>query len=98
MHRPPTTNQWMQVLVLYKPEEDDTPAKSEMTVLDSDSQLKVVRHRDEPMGGQMTQPVRPRSRHKLSVPTVDLDLVTGKCKPGKVIEQCQPHLLRYYRR
>ena len=62
-----------------------------MAVSDSDSQLesgvgdvrKVARHRDEPMGSQMTQAVRPRSRHELSAPTVDL--VTGKCKPGKVI-------------
>ena len=81
----------LSVTVLYKPEEDDSPAKSEMTVSDSDSHLqssvgdvrKVVRHRDEPMGGQMTQPVPPRSRHELSAPTVDL--VTGKCKPGMVI-------------
>ena len=81
----------LSVTVLYKPEEDDTPAKFEMAVSDSDSQLecgvgdvrKVVRHRDEPMGGQMTQPVRPRSRHELSAPTVDLE--TGNCKPGKVI-------------
>ena len=81
----------LSVTVLYKLEEDDTPAQSEMAVSDSVSQLesgvgdvrKVVRHRDEPMGSQMTQPVRPWSRHELSAPTVDL--VTGKCKPGKVI-------------
>ena len=83
---------YLSVTVLYKLEEDDSPAKSEMTVSDSDSYLesgvgdvrKVVRHRDEPMGGQMTQPVRPRIRHELSAPTVDI--VTGKCKPGKVIK------------
>ena len=81
----------LSVTVLYKPEEDDTPAKSEMAASDSVGQLesgagyvrKVVRHRDEPMGSQMTQPVRPRSRYELSAPTVDL--VTGKCKPGKMI-------------
>ena len=52
----------LSVTVLYKPEEDDTPAKSEMAASDSVSQLKsgagdvrkVVRHRDEPMGSQMT--------------------------------------------
>ena len=35
------------------------------------------------MNGEMTQPVRPRSTHELSAPTVDL--VTGKCNPGKMI-------------
>ena len=62
-----------------------------MAVSDSVSQLesgagdvrKVVRHRDETMGSEMTQPVRSRSTHELSAPTVDL--VTGKCKPGKMI-------------
>ena len=78
----------LSVTVLYKPEEDDTPAKSEMAASDRVSQLesgagdvrKVVRHWDEPRGSQMAQPVRPRSRHELSAPTV-----TGKCKPGKMI-------------
>ena len=62
-----------------------------MAVSDSVDQLKsgagdvrkVVRHQDEATNGEMTQPVRPRSTHKLSAPTVDL--VTGKCKPGKMI-------------
>ena len=62
-----------------------------MAASDSVSQLesgvgdvrKVVRHWDEPMGSQMAQPVQPRSRHELSAPAVDL--VTGKCKPGKMI-------------
>ena len=66
----------LSVTVLYKPEEDDTPAKSEMAASDIVSQLesgagdvrKVVRHRDEPRGSQMAQPVRPRSRHELSAP------------------------------
>ena len=35
------------------------------------------------MNGKMTQPVRPRSTYEPSAPTVDL--VTGKCKPGKMI-------------
>ena len=77
--------------MLYKPEEGDISAKSRMTVSDSVDQLesgagdvrKVVRHQDEAMNGEMTQPVRPRSTHELSAPTVDL--VTGKCKPGKMI-------------
>ena len=81
----------LSVTVLYKPEVDDTPAKSGMAASDSVSQLesgagdvrKVVRHRDEPMGSELTQPMRPRSRHELSAPTVDLE--TGKCKPGKMI-------------
>ena len=81
----------LSVTVLYKPGEDDTPAKYGMAASDSVSQLesgagdvrKVVRHRDEPMGSEMTQPMRPRSRHELSAPTVDI--VTGKCKPGKMI-------------
>ena len=66
----------LSVTLLYKPEEDDTPAKSEMAASDIVSQLesgagdvrKVVRHRDEPRGSQMAQPVRPRSRHELSAP------------------------------
>ena len=81
----------LSVTVLHKPEEDDVPARSKMAASDSVSQLesgagdvrKVVRHRDETMGSEMTQPVRPRSTHKLSAPTVDL--VTGKCKSGKMI-------------
>ena len=92
----------LSVTVLCKLEEDDTPAKSEMAVSDNDSQLesgvgdvrKVVRHRDGPLGGQMTQPVRPRSRHELSAPTVDL--VTGKCKPGKVIRTVSASPLTVY--
>ena len=81
----------LSVTVLYKPEEDDTPAKSGMAASDSVSQLesgagdvrKVVRHWDEPMGSDMTLPLRSRSRHELLAPTVDL--VTGKCKPGKMV-------------
>ena len=57
-------------------------AKSEMAVSDSDCPAvsgvrdirKVVRRRDGP--------ARPDSRQELSAPVVDL--VTGKCKPGKV--------------
>ena len=67
--------------VFYKLEEDDTPAKSKVAASDIVSQLesgagdvrKVVRHRDEPMGSQMAQPVRPRSRYELSTPTDDLN-------------------------
>ena len=81
----------LSVTVLYKPEEGDISAKSRMTVSDSVDQLesgtgdvrKVIRHQDEAMNGEMTQPVRPRSTHELSAPTIDL--VTGKCKPGKMI-------------
>ena len=81
----------LSVTVLYKSEEEDTLTKDEMAVSDGDSQSesrvgdvrKVVRQRDGPLGGQLTKPARPQSRHKLSAPIVDL--VTGKCKPGKVI-------------
>ena len=92
----------LSVTVLYKPDEDNTPAKSEMAGSATDSHLesgtgdvrKVVRHRDEPMGSQMAQPVRPRSRHGLSAPTVDL--VTGKCKPGKMIRTVSASPLMVY--
>ena len=81
----------LSVTVLYKSEEEDTLAKDEMAVSDGDSQLesgvgdvrKVIRQQNGPLGGQLTKPARPQSRHKLLAPTVDL--VTGKCKPGKVI-------------
>ena len=81
----------LSVTVLYKPEEDKISARSKMAVSDSVDQLqsgagevrKVVRHQDEAMNGEMTQPVRPRSTYEPSAPTVDL--VTGKCKPGKMI-------------
>ena len=77
--------------VLYKPEEWDISAKSRMTVSNSVDQLesgagdvrKVVRYQDEAMNGEMTQPVRTGITHELSAPTVDL--VTGKCNPGKII-------------
>ena len=80
----------LSVTVLYKSEEADTLAKSEMAVSDSDCQAvsglrddrKVVRLRDGPLGGQTTKPARPDSRHEISAPVVDL--VIGKCKPGKV--------------
>ena len=81
----------LSVTVLCKPEEDDISARSRMAVSDSVDHLesgagdvrKVVRHQDEAMNSEMTQPVRPWSTHELSAPTVDL--VTGKCKPGKMI-------------
>ena len=81
----------LSVTVLYKSEETDTLAKSEMAVSDSDCQAvsgvkdvrKVVRRRDGPLSGQTTKPARPESRHGISAPIVDL--VTEKCKPGKVV-------------
>ena len=64
-----------------------------MTVSDSVDQLesgagdvrKVVRHQDEAMNGEMTQPVRPRSTHELSAPTVDLVITISnrKVQPRK---------------
>ena len=81
----------LSVTVLYKPEEYDTPAESKMSASDFVSHLesgagdvrKVVQNRNEPTDSQRGQPLRPRSRHELSAPTVDL--VTGKCIPGKMI-------------
>ena len=81
----------MSVTALYQPKEYDTPAESKMSTSDIVSQLesgagdvrKVVRNRSELTDSQRGQPLRPRSRHQLSAPTVDL--VTGKCKPGKMI-------------
>ena len=81
----------LSVTVLYKPEEYDTPAESKMSASEFVSRLesgagdvrKVVRNRNEPTDSQRGQPLRPRSRHELSAPTVDL--VTGKCIPGKMI-------------
>ena len=68
------------VTVLHKPEKDDISARSRMAISDSVSQLKfgagdvrkVVRHQDKTMSSEMTQPVRPRSTHELSAPTIDL--------------------------
>ena len=81
----------LSVTVLYKPKEYDTTAESKMSASDIVSQLesgagdvrKVVRNRSESTDSQRGQPLRPRSRHELSAPTVDL--VTGKCKLGKMI-------------
>ena len=82
----------LSVTVLYKPEEYDTPAESKMSTSDFVSRLesgagdvrKVIRNRNEPMDSQRGQPMRPWSRHELSAPTVDL--ITGKCIPGKMIQ------------
>ena len=80
----------LSVTVLYKSDEVDTLAKSEMALSDSDCPAvsgvrdigKVVRRRDGPLGSPTRIPARPDSRQELSAPVVDL--VTGKCKPGKV--------------
>ena len=81
----------LSVTVLYKPEEYNTPAESKMSASDFVNRLesgardvrKVVRNRNEPTDSQRGQPMRPRSKHELSAPT--LDLITGKCIPGKMI-------------
>ena len=60
----------LSMTVLYKSEEADTLAKSEMVVSDSDCQAvpgvrdvrKVVRRRDGPLGGPTTKPARPDSQ------------------------------------
>ena len=44
---------------------------------------KVVRNRNKPTDSQKGLPMQPRIRHELSAPTVDL--ITGKCIPGKMI-------------
>ena len=77
----------LSVTVLYKLEEADTLAKSEMAVTDSDCPAvsglrdvrKVVRRQDEPLGGPTKIPARPDCRQEIPAPIVDL--VTGKCKP-----------------
>ena len=76
----------LSVTVLYKSEE----AESEMALSDSDCPAvcgvrdirKLVRRRDGPLGGPTKILARPDSRQELSAPVVDL--ITGKCKPGKV--------------
>ena len=86
----------MLVTVLYKPEEYDTPAESKMSASDFVNRLesgagdvrKVVQNRNEPTDSQKGLPMRPRSRHELSAPTVDL--ITGKCIPGKMIRTASP--------
>ena len=80
----------LSVTVLYKSEEADTLAKSEMAVSHSDCPAvsgirdvsKVVRRWDGPLGSPIKIPARPDSRQEISAPIVDL--VTRKCKPGKV--------------
>ena len=70
----------LSVTVLCKPEEYDTRAKSKISASDFVNRLesdagdvrKVVRNRNEPTDSQKGLPMRPRSRHELSAPTVDL--------------------------
>ena len=81
----------LSVTALYKLEEADTLVKSEMAVSDSDCPAvsglrdvrKVVRWRDEPLGDPTKIPAQPDSGQEISAPTVDL--VKGKCKPGKSV-------------
>ena len=80
----------LSVSILYKSEEVDTLAKSEIALSDNDFPAvsrvkdirKVVRWRDGPLSGPTRIQARPDSRQELSAPEVNL--VTGKCKPGKV--------------
>ena len=79
----------LSVTVLHKPKEYNTPAESKMSASDIVSQLESGAGDVRKVDGQSTdsqrgQAMRPRSRHELSAPTVDL--VTGKCKPGKMIQ------------
>ena len=78
------------VTILYKSEEVDTLAKSEIALSHNDCPAvsgvrdirKVVRRREGPLGGSIRRPAGPDSRQELSAPVVDP--VTGKCRPGKV--------------
>ena len=82
----------LSVKILYKSEEVDTLAKSEIALSDHDFPVvsgvrdirKVVRRQEGPLDGPTRGPARPDSRQELSAPVVDL--VTGKCKPGKALQ------------
>ena len=71
-------------------EEADTRVNSEEVLSDEDFPAvfgakdirQVVRQRDRPPGGPTRRTARSDSRQEPSAPVVDL--VTGKCKPGKV--------------
>ena len=80
----------LSVTILYKSEEVDKLAKSEIALSNNDSLAvsgvreirQVVRRRDGPLGGPSRRPSWPDGRQEPSAPAVDP--VTGKCRPGKV--------------
>ena len=80
----------LSVTILYKSEEVDRLAKSEIALSDNDCPAvsgvgdirQVIRRRDGPRGGSSRPPWRPDSGQEPSAPAVNL--VAGKCKPGRV--------------
>ena len=78
------------VTIVYHSEGADTRVNSEEVLSDEDFPAvfgekdirQVVRQRDRPPGVPTRRTVRSDSRQEPSAPAVDL--VTGKCKPGKV--------------
>ena len=80
----------LSVTILYKSEEVDKLAKSEIALSDNDCPAvsgvrdirQVVRRRDGPLGDPSRRPWWPDSRQEPSAPAVDP--VTGKYRPGRV--------------
>ena len=80
----------LSVTILCKSEEVDTLVKSEVVLSDDDFPVvfgvrdirQVVRRRDGPLGGPTRRTAWSDSRQEPSDPAVDI--VTGKCRPGKV--------------
>ena len=80
----------LSVTILYKSEEVDRLAKSEIALSDNDCPAvsgvgdirQVIRRRDGPRGGSSSKPWWPDSRQESSGPAVDP--VTGMCKLGRV--------------
>ena len=80
----------LSVMILYKSEEADKLAKSEIALSDNDCPAvsgvgdirQVIRRRDGPRGGSSRKPWWPDTRQEPLAPAVDP--VTGKCKPGRV--------------
>ena len=78
------------VTIVCNSDEADTRVNSEEVLSDEDFPAvfgakdirQVVRQRDRPPGGPTRRTARSDSRQEPSAPAVDL--VTGKCKPGKV--------------
>ena len=78
------------VTIMCHSEEADTRVNSEEVLSDEDFPVvfgakdirQVVRQRDRPPGSPTRRTARSDSRQEPSAPAVDL--VTGKCKPGKV--------------
>ena len=80
----------LSVTILCKSVEIDTLVKSEVALSDDDFPAvsgvrdirQVVWRRDGPLGGPTRRTARSDSRQEPSAPAVDM--VTGRCRPGKV--------------